>query len=157
MKKILCLFGLLYCSYSAAYTPDLILIGQTSVGKHYLDKNSIKRINTSLKQAVIYEKFSKPVKFDSETPYQSAIKYYLFNCKKREIVDYKGELYQGLTSNTAFISGFNNAKYINGDTGETHYSYDILEFATLAHLKRYGTQGSYITPYYQEAFDIVCR
>lgn len=159
MKKLVLLCGLFLIGVSPtfAYTPKLVLLGQSNVGKYYLDNNSIKTVSGTKKQVVIYEKFSHPVTFDRDEPYQSDIKYHVFDCRAGEVASYRGEYYKGLTSNTESIGQFNHARYMNGDTGDVGFSYKALEFLSIDDLKRQGVDTIDITPYYLEAFKFVCR
>lgn len=154
---MLCGLSLIGIHATFAYTPQLVLLGQSNIGKYYLDNNSIKTISSTKKQVVIYEKFSRPVTFDRDEPYQSDIKYHVFDCRTAEVASYRGEYYKGLTSNTESIGQFNHARYINGDTGDVGFSYKALEFLSIDDLKRQGVDTIDITPYYLEAFKFVCK
>ncbi|MDF2417286.1 hypothetical protein GWP85_07105 [Acinetobacter beijerinckii] len=159
ISLIIFVVSLLSNSLANAYTPRLQLLGESVNGKFFIDTNSVKNIEkNSIKiQAVIYEKFNKPVSIDRDDYYQSTIKYHIFDCKKNTVAVYKGDYYKGLTSNSTWVGAFNYARYINGDSGEIKYSYSNLEYYPIFDLKRDGVSDTNITPVYSEAFKFVCK
>lgn len=158
MNKTLIMIGLVLgaCSTSYAYTPNLVLLASTHNAEYYIDKNSIKNINKNIKESVVYEKFRKSVNVDGYDNYRSDIKFHHFNCKDRSVAAYRGTYYKGLTSNSEDIGFFNNAYYVNGDTGERVSDLSILEFYSLSDLKK-DQPYTRITPAFVQAFNVTCQ
>lgn len=163
LKKYIFIIQLMLLSgFANAYSPNLVLLGEYKAGKYFIDMNSIKNTTlksmnknrTKLKQAVIYEKFSSPVRLDRDEPYKSSIKYIVVNCKSKEISPYRGDYYKGLTSNTEWLGAYNNA--VSRNENETYYFVDNLEFYSLSELKKYGIQNSSLPYFYDKAMSIVC-
>ena len=131
MKKIILLSTLLVSSTSFAYTPKLLLVDQSSGFKQYLDEKSIKRIDKNLMKVMIYDKYTYKNSDEYAKNYKSAIKVYVIDCPYKALSMGYATYYKELTSNSELVGSYNNIKGMNGDTGETTYFYDDLEFTSI--------------------------
>ena len=114
-----------------AYTPKLLLVDQSTGFKQYLDEKSIKRIDKNLMKVVVYDKYTYKNSDEYAKNYQSAIKVYIIDCPYKALSMGYATYYSGPTSNSKLVGSYNNIKGMNGDTGETIYFYDDLEFTSI--------------------------
>lgn len=142
-----------------AYTPKLLLLGSVENGRVYVDQQSIGDIeHTKFRQAVIYEKYDKPMTDQGSKPYRSTIQRYVVGCKTLTIAVKSGDFYTGLTSNSEWAGMFNDATSHDGDTGEVKHKISNLDFFSKKELKEMRDDIKYtrITPLYNEVFKAVC-
>ena len=114
-----------------AYTPKLLLVDQSTGFKQYLDEKSIKRIDKSLMKVVVYDKYTYKNSDEYAKNYKSAIKVYVIDCPYKALSMGYATYYKDLTSTSELVGSYNNIKGMNGDTGETIYFYDDLEFTSI--------------------------
>ena len=114
-----------------AYMPKLLLVDQSTGFKQYLDEKSIKRIDKNLMKVVVYDKYTYKNSDEYAKNYKSAIKVYVIDCPYKSLSMGYATYYKELTSNSELVGSYNNIKGMNGDTGETIYFYDDLEFTSI--------------------------
>ena len=114
-----------------AYTPKLLLVDQSTGFKQYIDENSIKKIDKSLMSVMVYDKYTYKNSDEYAKNYKSAIKVYVIDCPYKALSMGYATYYKELTSNSELVGSYNNIKGMNGDTGETIYFYDDLEFTSI--------------------------
>ena len=131
MERIL-LSSILFLSMPVmAYTPKLLLVDQGYGFKQFIDENSIKKIDKSLMSVMVYEKYTYKNSDEYAKNYKSAIKVYVIDCPYKALSMGYATYYKELTSNSELVGSYNNIKGMNGDTGETIYFYDDLEFTSI--------------------------
>ena len=131
MNKIILLSTLLLSMPAIAYTPKLLLVDQNSGFKQYLDEKSIKKIDKNLMKVVVYDKYTYKNSDEYAKNYKSAIKVYVIDCPYKALSMGYAPYYKELTSTSELVGSYNNIKGMNGDTGETIYFYDDLEFTSI--------------------------
>ena len=131
MKKVILLVILFLSMPAIAYTPKLLLVDQSTGFKQYLDEKSIKRIDKNLMKVVVYDKYTYKNSDEYAKNYKSAIKVYVIDCPYKALSMGYATYYKELTSNSELVGSYNNIKGMNGDTGETIYFYDDLEFTSI--------------------------
>lgn len=131
MKKVILLVILFLSMPAIAYTPKLLLVDQSTGFKQYLDEKSINRIDKNLMKVVVYDKYTHKNSDEYAKNYKSAIKVYVIDCPYKALSMGYATYYKELTSNSELVGSYNNIKGMNGDTGETIYFYDDLEFTSI--------------------------
>ena len=131
MKKVILLLILFLSMPAIAYTAKLLLVDQSTGFKQYLDEKSIKRIDKNLMKVVVYDKYTYKNSDEYAKNYKSAIKVYVIDCPYKALSMGYATYYKELTSNSELVGSYNNIKGMNGDTGETIYFYDDLEFTSI--------------------------
>lgn len=148
MKHLLGLTLLLACANAYSYQPKLILLGAIEPqGQAFIDSKANKVIRDSFKQAVIYEKYTAPIKRNTDLPYQSVIKQLIVDCKGKTIALRGADYFAGQTSNSKLVKKFDDITLSHdGETGAAFYSFDDLDFKPL-------DQGQF----YTQIYNISCK
>jgi len=148
MKHLLGLTLLLTCANAYSYQPKLILLGAIEPqGQAFIDSKANKVIRDSFKQAVIYEKYTAPIKRNTDLPYQSVIKQLIVDCKGKTIALRGADSFAGQPSNSKLVKNFDDITLSHdGETGAAFYSFDDLDFKPLNQAQ-----------FYTQIYNISCK